>query len=256
MRKTTTMERWVETRTQWRKWLKFMSAALLATLLGIGTNWMAQEVVPQDSLQTHTEVVKKPWIAVHGMLGLSTNWIAADNAQLCSTNPSLTGVLSMSDPKTGFGVTAIRLDDFRQDEMSQPTSRATVLNPNWKKKFWEDKQFWIGVDGKVTLFDKTDLKIYTTDIVGSYSTKTWWTFEWMYIHNFTSWSDSFRASVSKQLDEAVKVVAQWWYEAGMDKKIYGRVMVDVKLKEWVTAEVSLIAKDGQLIPTGCLFYAF
>ena len=260
MKKTTTLDQGRVEGTQ-KKWglVKWtLSAAVLAALLGIGINWSAQEVQPQKPSLPQSEVVKNETsLAIHGMLGLWSNGIAWDNATVLSTNPSLTGVLSVSHPKSGFGVTAIRVDDFNQNDLSQPSSRATVINPNWKTNFWKNKQFWMTLDWKYTLLDKNpDLRIVTTDIVWSYSTKTWWTFEWMYLHNFTNWSDAFRLSVSKQLDDAVKVVTQLWADSGYWETFYGRLMVDVKLKEWITVQVSCIVKDWKLTPTVFCSVAF
>ena len=253
----TTLNRVIE-RTQKTAWTK-VRAAILATLLGFGVNWMAQNIQPDEQPHTQTEVVKKDTrISVHGMLSLWTNWIAWDAAEVCSTNPTLIGVLKIRDQKTWLGFTTVRLDDG-QDDSEQPASRVTILNPNFCKKFWKNGEFSVSIDWKYAMFDKMpNANWFSPDIVWSWTPKNGLTFEWMYSHKFKKWADSdaFRLSVTKQIDDIVKLTAQWWYDTGCDSHFYGRLICDVKLGNWLWAQVSLISKNWKLVPTGAIIYTF
>lgn len=206
-----------------------------------------------------TEAVKKDTrIAVHGMVSLWTNWVAWDAAELCSTNPTIIGLVDVSHNKSWLGFTTVRLDDWKSDP-DQPASRVTILNPHLTKKFWKDKEFKVGLEWKYALFDKMpEANGFSPDIIWSYNTKNGFTFEWMYSHKFKKWpdSDAFRLSISKKIDEALKFTAQWWYETGYDKHFYGRLLLDINLWNWLVAQASLTAKNGKLTPTTCIVYSF
>ena len=69
MKNTTRLNQRVE-KNQKTRWTK-VRAAILATLIGLGVNWMAQNIQPDEQPHTQSEVVKKDTrIAVHGMLSL------------------------------------------------------------------------------------------------------------------------------------------------------------------------------------------
>lgn len=80
----------------------------------------------------------------------------------------------------------------------------------------------------------------------------------MYSHKFKKWADSdaFRLSVSKQIDDIVKLTAQWRYETGCDSHFYDRLICDAKLGNWLGAQVSLINKNWKLVPTAVIVYTF
>ena len=262
MKNTTRLSQRVE-RTQKTAWTK-VRTAILATLLGLGVNWVAQNVQPNEQLNEQSypkteEVVKKDTrIAVHGMLSLWTNWIAWDAAELCSTNPTIIGVLNIRDQKTWIGFTWVRLDDGQNDP-EQPASRVTILNPNFSKKFWKDGQISVSVDWKYAMFDKMpQANWFSPDIVSSWTTNSGLTFEGMYSHKFKKWTDSdaFRLSITKQIDNIVKLTAQWWYETNCDSHFYGRIICETKIKDWIWAQVSLIKKDWKWVPTAAILYTF
>ena len=240
------------------RWKVLPTLALFWALL-----WSPSETFAQDTSGVTdgvtTEVVQKEkkWVDVHGMVQV-WSWVAWDYAQMCTDKAALTAVLDVSHQKTWLGFTAVRLDDFH-DDPAQPTSKATVLNTHWSKTFWKDGQRHLGVDGKYTFIDHLpQANWFSPDVVWSYSTKDWWAFEWMYGHKFKDGkdSDAFRLSVSKKIDEALKLTAQWWYETWYDKHFYGRVLLDVDLWSGFGAQLSCIAKDWKLTPTAWVMYKF
>jgi len=197
---------------------------------------------------------EKWWVAVHWML-YGWTWVAWDYAEVCSDRATLIAVVDMTHPQTGLWFTGIRLDDFHNDP-AQPASRATVLNLHWNKKFWK---LWVWVEWKYTFIDHLpQANWFSPDVVLSYSTDGWRTFEWMYAHKFKDWPDSdvFRLSIAKKINEALKITWQWWYETGYDKHFYGRIIVDVNLWNWFWAQLSCISKYWKLTPTAWVVYQF
>lgn len=197
---------------------------------------------------------KKWWVKVHWML-YGWTWVAWDYAEVCSDRWTLVSVVDVSHSQTWLWFTAIRLDDFHNDP-DQPASRATVLNPHWNKQFW---RLWIGVEWKYTFIDNLpQANWFSPDVVLSYTADGWRTFEWMYAHKFKTWedSDAFRLTVSKKINEVLKLTWQWWYETWYDKKFYGRIIVDVDLWNWFWAQLSCIAKYWKLTPTAWIVYKF
>ena len=263
MNNTTRLNQRVERATQ-TKWFNYLRTLLVAALLGCSVNWTAQDVQSQNiqpqevELQEQPATLKKdPAFSVHGMVSLWTNGIAWDAAEVCSTNPTLIGMVDVSH-KSWLGFTAIRLDDWQSDP-NQPASRVTILNPHLTKRFWKNNEIKVDLEWKYAMLDKMpESNGFSPDVVWSYSTENGFTFEWMYSHKFKKWpdSDAFRLSISKKIDEALKLTAQWWYETGYDKHFYGRLMLDINLWNWLKAQVSLIAKNGELTPTTCIVYAF
>ena len=139
----------------------------------------------------------------------------------------------MSYTKTWLWFSAVRLDDF-SDDPANPRSKVFVLNPNWKKQFLGWK-LSVGVDWKYNMFDKTpQSNFFSPDVVCSYTTDNWWSFEWVYTHKFKKWTDSdaFRLSISKKVNDALKLTWQWRYESGYDKHFFGRIIVDINLWSW------------------------
>ena len=257
MKSTTRLNQRVDRATQKVKWLNYLRTLLAAALISWSVNWMAQDIQPQEQDSTRTEIVKKPAFSVHGMVSLWTNGVAWDAAELCSTNPTFIGVVDVSH-KSWLWFTAVRLDDGKNDP-DQPASRVTILNPHFTKKFWKNNEFKFDLEWKYAMFDKMPgSNWFSPDIVWSYTAKDGFKFEWMYSHKFKKWpdSDAFRLSISKKIDEALSLTAQWWYETGYDRHFYWRVIVDINLWNWLKAQVSLTAKNGKLTPTTCLVYSF
>ena len=196
----------------------------------------------------------KWWIAVHWML-YGWTWVAWDFAEVCSDRWTLIAVVDMSHPQTWLGFTGIRLDDFHNDP-DQPASRATVLNLHWNKKYW---RFWLWVEWKYTFIDHLpQANWFSPDVVLSYTADGWRTFEWMYAHKFKTWedSDAFRLTIAKQVNEALRITWQWWYETWYAWHFYGRIIVDVDLWKWFWAQISCIVKNGKLTPTSWVIYRF
>lgn len=208
----------------------------------------------ETSAEQKDDTDEKWWIAVHWMLYWWT-WVAWDYAEVCSDKWTMIAVVDMSHPKTWLGFTGIRLDDFHNDP-DQPASRATVLNLHWNQKFW---RFWLWVEWKYTFIDHLpQANWFSPDVVLSYTADKWRTFEWMYAHKFKTWedSDAFRLTIAKQVNEALRITWQWWYETWYAWHFYGRIIVDVDLWKWFWAQISCIVKNGKLTPTSWVIYRF
>ena len=217
------------------------------------TGWW-EESQFETSAEQKSDTDGKWWIAVHWML-YGWTWVAWDFAEVCSDRWTLIAVVDMSHPQTWLGFTAIRLDDFHNDP-DQPASRATVLNLHWNQKYW---RFWLWVEWKYTFIDHLpQANWFSPDVVLSYTTDGWRTFEWMYAHKFMDWpdSDAFRLSVAKKVNKALTITWQWWYETWYDKHFYGRIIVDVNLWNWFWAQLSCISKYWKLVPTAWVIYQF
>lgn len=200
---------------------------------------------------------KESKIWVHWLAQVWT-WVAWDFAIVCSDKAALTTVLDVSHKSTWLWFTVVRLDDFHNDP-DQPASRATVLNTHWSKKFGKDWKIWLNVDWKYTFLDHMpDGNGFTPDIVWSYTTDKWRTFEWMYAHKFKKWkdSDAFRLGITKKITEALTFIAQWWYETGYDRDFYGRVIVNFDIWNGLMLQFSCIDKDGKLTPTSWVIFQF
>lgn len=216
------------------------------------------ETVEWDGSTTWVDETEQPdgkwWIAVHWML-YGWTWVAWDFAEVCSDRWTLIAVVDMSHPKTWLGFTGIRLDDFHNDP-DQPASRATVLNLHWNKKFW---RFWLWVEWKYTFIDHLpQANWFSPDVVLSYTTDNWRSFEWVYAHKFKDWpdSDAFRLSIAKKVNDALKITWQWWYETGYQWHFYGRVLVDVNLWNGFWAQLTCIFKNWKITPTAWVIYQF
>ena len=99
MKNTTRLNQRVERATQ-TKWLNYLRTLLVAALLGYNVSWTAQDVQSQNiqpqkvELQEQPDTSKKdPAFSVHGMVSLWTNGIAWDAAEVCSTNPTVIGMV-------------------------------------------------------------------------------------------------------------------------------------------------------------------
>lgn len=196
-------------------------------------------------------------LKVHWMLQVWTG-VAWDAAEVCSDKATLVAVVDLSDSKTWLWFTTVRLDDFHNDPEC-PLSRVTVLNPHLTKNFWKDWKFKASLEWKYTIIDHLpQANWFSPDVVLSYTTDGWRTFEWMYAHKFKTWedSDAFRLTVSKRINEALTLTWQWWYETWYDKKFYWRIIVDVNLWNWFWAQLSCIAKYWKLTPTAWVIYQF
>ena len=183
--------------------------------------------------------------------------VAWDSDEILSERlTTVTVVVDVSHIPTWAWISVARVDDFHNDP-EQPLSRVTVLNPHINKNFWEKWEFWVAVEWKYTFIDNLpEANWFSPDVVLSYKANWWRSFEWVYAHKFLSWpdSDSFRLSVAKQINEAVRLTWQWWYETWYDKHFYWRVIVDVNLWNWFWAQVSCMAKHWELTPTAWIVF--
>lgn len=188
-------------------------------------------------------------IGVHWSVQLWTS-VVPDLAEVCSDKPSMMICVDASDKKTWLWLTVIRMDDFHSDP-EYPASKATVISPHWRKSFKDRKlSVWVSWDYSVidALPDAGGLQSKT---VLSYSLDSGWTFEWKYMHSFSKWkdSDAIRLWIIKKVNDILEFTAQWWYKSDYGRKFFGRVIVDIDLWGWFSAQMSCIAKDGKLTPT-------
>ena len=264
---------------------KALVAAALAWVLSLWSpsEWLAQntstvqgganvtevtklwtEVEDEKTITLETAMQGLEWhekskldIAVHWLIQVWTS-IVPDFAEICSDKASLLICLDASNPQTWLWLTIARLDDFHEDP-EYPASKATVINGHRNKTFWEEWRASISIEWKYTFIDNLPwANGFAPDIVGSYTTKNWWTFEWMYSHAFKEWKDrdAIRLWVTKKINDALSLTAQWWYKSDYDKVFFGRIIANVNFWEWFWAQLSCVAKDWELIPTVWVLYKF
>jgi len=221
------------------------------------TQDLQETVDTEDSPETPDTTKKDESKISIGWMFEVWSGVAADAAEVCSTNPELLSVLNMSHKKTGLWISLVRLDDFSKD-MSNPCSQVTIVNPYWSTKLWPDGKFSVTAEWKYTFFDKIpELNGFSPDIKLAYSDKGW-TVEAMYIHKFQKWADSdaFRLSVSKTFDEILQLTTRAWFETGYDKHFYGQIIATVDLGHGFLVEMSFIAKYWKITPTAWILYRF
>jgi hypothetical protein len=181
--------------------------------------------------------------------------VIPDYADVASENPAILLVADISHKKTWLWVSAVRITDFN-DSPENPISKVTVINPHWDKKF--GKAF-VSANSEIAFIDKLpEWNWVTAKVLWSYDAWKWWNFEWTYFHGFNKWpdSDSFRLWITKKINDALNLTAQWWYKSDYDKKVFGRVIVDVNLWNGFWAQMSCIARDWKLTPTMWVVYNF
>ena len=194
-------------------------------------------------------------LEVHGFVQVGTS-VVPDFAGIFSDKASGLMCISAWDQKTWLWVSLIRLDDFSSDP-AYPVSRATVIVPSWSKSIWEWWSFetWL----ECTYMDKLPWeKEFLPYVVWSYKTKSWWTIEWKYFHQFKEWPDmaAFRLWITKQITDALSLTGHWWYKSDYAKHFYWRIIVDVKLWWGFWAQMSGIYKDWTFTPTRWVMYKF
>ena len=194
-------------------------------------------------------------IWVHGFVQVWTS-VVPDFAGIFSDKVSGMVCIDAKDKATWLWLTVIRLDDFHTDP-EYPLSRAGVVVPyrtisskDGKRSGWASVEF--------SFIDQMPGDIGVTPVI-VWSYREWgWTIEWKYFHDFREWEDmdAVRLWITKKIWKILSLTAQWWYKSDYAGKVYGRVIADVDLWGWFWAQLSCIAKDWQLIPTGWVMYRF
>lgn len=197
---------------------------------------------------------EKSPIAVHWLIQV---WkiVIPDYADVASENAAALVVVDASHEKTWLWVSVIRIDDFNKSP-DNPISKATVINPHWDKTFGKAS---VSVNSEFAFLDKMpEWNGITSKIAWTYDFWKGWNFEGAHFHGFNKWpdSDAFRASITKKINDALSLTAQWWYKSDYDKKFFGRVIMDVNLWNWFWAQMSCIARDWKLTPTMWVVYNF
>lgn len=199
---------------------------------------------------------EKTAFEVHGMLHLWTE-IIPDFFDITSDRPAVLCVWDVTNPTTWLWITLVRADDFSKDP-NNPFSQATVINPHRSKEFWVwNWKLKMGVECKYNLIDKMpEANWFTPDIVWSFSTKNWWTFEGVYTHRFQKWkdSDAFRLSIAKQINEKLQLTGQVLYDTWYAKKVCWRAIIDLNLWNGFKVQLSWVIKNDKFTPTFWLIY--
>lgn len=201
---------------------------------------------------------EKEWsrIWVHGFVQVWTS-VVPDFASIFSDKVSWMIGIDAKDSKTWLWLTVIRLDDFHKDP-EYPLSKASVVVPYWTISAKDGKRSaWASVE--FSFIDQMPETIGVTPVVVWTYSQDWWTFEWKYFHDIVKWwkdMDAFRLWITKKIWDILSLTAQWWYKSDYDGKFYGRVIADVDLWGGFWAQLSCIAKDGKLTPTGWVIYRF
>lgn len=237
-----------------------------------------------DSVETDSDTNEEEsnrWKDNFGTSWVVMYWspVIPDFADVVSNKPAALGVFNLTHKKSWLTLTTVWLTDFdfSKSNESNPLSTVFVANPNYSKS-WEFKS---GNSAQLTVNSKINVapKIrdendnpyisYTPDIIWSYTAKGW-TVEWMYSHDFKENNDVIRASVSKTI-ENLQFTLQAWYDKAYAKTHkapgYLRLLANVDLwdldlwlwknnndKLWL--QVSLIVKNGKVVPTGSLLLKF
>lgn len=199
---------------------------------------------------------EKSRIWVHGFIQMWTS-VVPDFASICSDKPSMLLFVDATDSKSWLWLSYIRLDDFHKDP-DYPVSRASVLVPHRSKTLWDGKRtVWASVE--CTYVDNSpEMSELLPLVVWSYTTKSWWTFEWKYFHEIMKWpdADAFRLWITKKIWDALSLTAQWWYKSDYDDKFFGRVVADIDIWNGLWVQVSWVIKDGKISPTAWVIYKF
>jgi hypothetical protein len=199
---------------------------------------------------------KEPRISASGFLQVWTS-IVPDFASICSDKPSMLLFVDATDSKSWLWLSYIRLDDFHKDP-DYPVSRASVLVPHRSKTLWDGKRtVWASVE--CTYVDNSpEMSELLPLVVWSYTTKSWWTFEWKYFHEIMKWpdADAFRLWITKKIWDALSLTAHWWYKSDYDDKFFGRVVADIDIWNGLWVQVSWVIKDGKISPTAWVIYKF
>ena len=182
--------------------------------------------------------------------------VVPDFANIFSDKMSGMIAIDAKDQKTWLWLTVIRLDDFHTDP-EYPLSRASVVVPYRNVSSKDGKRSgWASVE--LSFIDQMPWKVgFTPVVVWTYNADGW-TFEWKYFHDFREWKDmdAFRLGISKKIWDIMRLTAQWWYKSDYAKKFYGRVIADVDLWGGFWVQLSCIARDWKLTPTGWVMYRF
>lgn len=195
-------------------------------------------------------------IKLHGCVQAWTS-VVPDIAEVCSDKLTMVVCADVSHPKTWLWFTVVRMDDFTSDP-EYLASRATVLNPHWTRSLLKGKAS-ISLEWKYTIIDHlSEAGGFAPDILWSYRVGKWWAFEWMYSHSFKKWPDSdfVRLWITKKINDALSLTAQWWYKSDYEWKFFGRIIADINLWNGLWVQLSCIAKNWKLIPTAGVLYRF
>jgi len=199
---------------------------------------------------------EKSRISASGFIQVWTS-IVPDFASICSDKPSMLLFVDATDSKSWLWLSYIRLDDFHKDS-DYPVSRASVLVPHRSKTLWDGKRtVWASVE--CTYVDNSpEMSELLPLVVWSYTTKSWWTFEWKYFHEIMKWpdADAFRLWITKKIWDALSLTAHWWYKSDYDDKFFGRVVADIDIWDGLWVQVSWVIKDGKISPTAWVIYKF
>ena len=221
---------------------------------------MKQEI-SQDGDKDKNSVSKKERkneepITVHGTIHI---WkiVIPDYADIASENFGTFISVDASHKNSWLWVSVIRIDDFNKDP-ANPLSQVTVINPHWEKSFAKGKAN-IRVNSEFAFIDKmSEWNGLTSAVVWTYDAWKGWTIEWTHFHGFNKWpdSDAFRLWITKKINDALSMTAQWWYKSDYDKRFFGRVIMDVNLWNGFWVQLSCIAKNWKLTPTAWVCYTF
>ena len=182
----------------------------------------------------------------------------ANFAATPSEHPGIMLYANLKHEQSWLSLAITRADDLSNDP-KYPWWKVTVLEPKFDKKFWKNKNISFCPGAMIQFFDNNpEWNGVTAYASCSFSEKHWWTFEWKFLHKFQKWADSdaFRASISKKINDALSLTANWWYETGYSRHFYGAIGVNINLWNWFWVQLNCIAKNGKLKPIAGIIYKF
>jgi len=186
-------------------------------------------------------IKKKPTFQVHGMVRVWTEFIP-DFFDITSPDCAMIAVWDITNNETWLWLTLVRADNFSKDP-SHPFSQATVINPHRGKDFWKAK---VKVECKYNILDKApEANWFTPDIVWTYTTDNWWTFEWVYTHKFQKWkdADAFRLWITKEINDKFDATLQLLYDSWYDKKFAQNLIINYKIGNWLWVQFGCVNKN-------------
>lgn len=243
---TEVMQSWAEVTQQWIGETKQKGTISLEDAI---------DMMKKDESWIEPDPGDESRLKVHGFVQVWTS-VVPDFAGIFSDKVSGMVAIDAKDQKTWLWVSVIRLDDFHTDP-EYPLSRASVVVPYWTISSKDGKRSgWTSVE--FSFIDQMPGDIGVTPVVVWSYSDDGWTIEWKYFHDFREWEDmdAVRLWITKKIWKILSLTAQWWYKSDYAGKVYGRVIADVDLGGWFWAQLSCIARDWQLIPTGWVMYRF
>lgn len=258
-----------------REWEKLMENAETHSYEE-DTKWNLWEANENESIENWDN----PWEdwkekenprTVHAMLQV---WkiVIPDFADVASTNATAFTMVDISNKKMQWWVRIVNINDFGKnadnpESSVNPLGKVTVVYPYMSRQVGEKASVTVGTEFAF-IERMPQWNWITATVAWSYDMGKGRTINWDYFHSFpgfedlkdpnVKWnhSDAIRIWITKKVNEALDITAQWRYKTDYDKKFFGRIIADINLWNGFWAQMSCILKNWKLEPTAWVFYKF